>query len=82
MRAVLLGAGCSLILLRLSRAFPLPHVPHPISPELATDPLPCLSLRRCRYLVGGALSYADLALWMQILELSEHDNMPSWAEIW
>ena len=32
--------------------------------------------------MGGALSYADLALWMQILELSEHDNMPSWGEVW
>ena len=32
--------------------------------------------------MGGALSYADLALWMQILELSEHDNIPSWAEVW
>jgi glutathione S-transferase len=30
------------------------------------------------YLVGDALSYADLALWQQLFELSEEDNMPLW----
>ena len=31
------------------------------------------------YLVGESLSYADLALWLQLFELSEEDNMPRWT---
>jgi glutathione S-transferase len=32
------------------------------------------------YLVGDALTYADLALWLQLFELSEEDNMPRWQQ--
>ena len=30
------------------------------------------------FLVGGSLSYADLALWLELWELSEPDHLPNW----